>query len=806
MNNKLYLLFLFLPFILIQTASAETGKNYDIEQIDGNVFRWTSHPDRIWDGSQWKNYVYSETEGYIRFESAGISFEFYKDTCDFKLYEVGLIGITPPTIDSFSHALTIDSVPEVLPSCSAIYTTGPDGMQITAERGIFKTIYDIDYVKGLEWFHEVENDKGRDVDILIIDTCLNCIGEKETDQIIRFGNYMLDTKNDVHGTVSDTRADKDNYIIEYEKIISNGEKLIIDPTFSYTSGTKYTPRTQNDVGAACPTVGTTTLSSTHWIYKSDSASSSRCWRQSAEWNIAGIPDTADVDSIKLRLTTSGVTNMGTETCDFNSIESQPSTLSTSDLWDDIGDGTTFLASDTSCRINQTYEKTLPVSAISDLETNLSGAINWWGIGILLTDETRDASDHGVKFDNIELEVIYDQGVWNPGPPILPTVTNNLVNQINVTWTPDNATGVTGYALWNNSANSPNDWEWDWLANTANFTETDDFGFYLHTGLPGCDEMYYKIAAMSQNNGTNATSSKGKTFCNTDMVISQTISNIGDTFKVAGTIQLSNVNITSITLSENGTVTDTNSTGQNVTGITVVDFVFWERDITGGPRNLTSTVYGQDSSWVNVANETKGIGIREYNPSYSPADENPTIQGNVNHTVSRFDSDDGIQLKVNRIGGTLSDTWQIECIIQTNSQAIANKNLTTDWVGTWRNETNTGYFNTTWTGFQNNHGYITCFNEDQLFADTAYTDSSLALFGISAFDDTWGSMIGVPAGVFFIVMTAGMANKRTAPTWIVVLLGIAGLMATVGFFSLDPIVWGLALISGMLGLFVNQKIF
>lgn len=289
--------------------------------------------------------------------------------------------------------------------------------------------------------------------------------------------------------------------------------------------------------------------------------------------------------------------------------------------------------------------------------------------------------------------------------------------------------------------------------------------------------------------------------------------VGDTAKINGTITLTQalplpVTLDSIQLLKNNSQINLNNTNSTFSSIgQSINFgPFWNRLTTGAVYNFTVIATVDNSTGSQITNSSSTLATREYDSSYLPALDNPSIQGDVNATLTRFDGEDGILLKVNRLGVSTGDTWQIECIAQTNSEAAQTKDETQSWAGDWSNETNTGYFNTTYTGYANSHAYITCFNEDQLFTMTSFTNSSLALLGIQLFDDSYGAMLGVPVGVFFLVMTAGMANKRTAPTFIIVITGIAGTMATIGFFSFEPIVWGLALVTAMLGIFVNQKIF
>ena len=338
--------------------------------------------------------------------------------------------------------------------------------------------------------------------------------------------------------------------------------------------------------------------------------------------------------------------------------------------------------------------------------------------------------------------------------------------------------------------------------------------FLHSPLANCYESFYKVSAFSTQNGTNSTVAQGSDTCPFSATfLNSLVQNIGDMFRLSGDIQFSGGNITSLQLFENGTLTDTNSTIFNATTPTSVhttSYFFWEKADNQNVRNFTINVNGQTRFYQTQTHQLKQYVTEEYNPRYFDAIIQQ--QGRVNYTHSRFNDDDSIQLKVNRLNVPSGETWQIECIYQTVSQALDTQDTvvpespTRSWQGTWDNTTNTGYFNSTKTGVAGGHIYISCFNEDLLFSTVSYTNASLALFGIQAFNVTFGNYLGVPVGVFFVVLAGSMANKRTAPTWIVCLVGIAGIMSTIGFFTLEPIVWGLALVSAMLGLFVNQKIF
>ena len=65
-HKGISLLVLFIGFGIIP-AFAEVGSNFDREQIGDNTFKWTSHYERIWDGNQWANYLWSDNGNIIHF-------------------------------------------------------------------------------------------------------------------------------------------------------------------------------------------------------------------------------------------------------------------------------------------------------------------------------------------------------------------------------------------------------------------------------------------------------------------------------------------------------------------------------------------------------------------------------------------------------------------------------------------------------------------------------------------------------------------------------------------------------------------
>ena len=342
----------------------------------------------------------------------------------------------------------------------------------------------------------------------------------------------------------------------------------------------------------------------------------------------------------------------------------------------------------------------------------------------------------------------------------------------------------------------------WVNHIVNGTIVN---FYNHTGLSSGDDLVYQ---WRDRNGVGYSpwSSNASATTYEDTAGSGTVvfGNIGDELNATATITITAGSPAPLTLDrifiyENNTLVDTTTVSESFTPpeTKTIDSA-WHTISDDDPHEYAVA--------VRVSNTTDTITImttgnttltREYNPTYGPAID--TTEGQVNYTVTRFNALDGVQIKFNRI--TSSETWHGECLVQTTAQARLGNST-----GTTLEVNNTGYFNKTITGVANTHVYGTCTNAGELFSFVSYTNSSLALLGLSGFDDIYGGFIGVPVGIFFLVLVAAYASPRTAPIWLVVVLGMAGVMAATEIITLSNETWALALVAGILGLFVGRKFF
>jgi hypothetical protein len=478
--------------IPVGLAQAEVGKNFDTVDLGNGLTQWTSHYDRIWDGDSWENYLISNNPIQLEFESGNISFLFDKVSCDFKLLDPESKGIA---IEQYDFTLNIDGLPTVLPICNLeSFIQSEDRVSFTINRGLFKTLYDMNPSGSMEWTHEIDNNEGKATTYTIIETCTDCIVQSIDGNRIDFGFYTLDTKNEIHGTVKETRADKGDYIIQYEKTILDREKLIIDPSFGYTITTydAYVSSTLS-IGATCnATAGVNSTSAV--ITVPNSGSNGSCRRAAFEWDISSIPDNADIIDVRIRYDVNSVTYTDSG-CDWHAMEKQPSVSTNQVFYDDAKNGTEFVAASTQCT-TVTNDKILDLgsSADADLQANLPD--DWWAVGISYASEARPGSAGSIGFTDNANELLV---TWNP----LQDAVDDLVatdirgTAVDLSWTQPALNGATFHSYQVNSTTP-------WSSNVASISNNSTVSTSVTvTSLTGETQYSFRVGLRTTDGGINA---------------------------------------------------------------------------------------------------------------------------------------------------------------------------------------------------------------------------------------------------------------------------------------------------------------
>ena len=651
----------------------EEGSVYKKTDLGNNLVLWQSKLPQVFDGTNWKNYVYSDNPTYIRFESEGIAIDFFKDTCAFKLYDEGIIGDKNPSIESLSHTVKKDGI-EINLTCSiSPVTTTPESIsfETVSSDGITKVLtkYFIHYITGMEWTFEPENFDTKQSTIEITDSCYKCIPEKIDGDKIYFQDYIYDTKNNSidkftkedtgHHTLKEQKTIGEDFSFTYEVTLDKNEKAVIDPTFSSNNPTlDMYIATNVAAGAACPSASWTKVNTT--IVNTEAASDGAggdCSRGYFEWDISSIPDNAVVSDTDFKFDVQSVASA--RNCDYMEINNKASTTSAANVWTDIGDGTVFVNNDATCTTAGNDKLIdLGASADTDVMAHLSSALDWWAVGTKLESESRDASSHNSRIVDESgtsptpaptLEIVY---VGTPDAPTNLLTNTQSTSEIRIRWdAPSSCATITcsGYKIFRES---PTGNGWTVLVQNTTTQTTN----YNNTGLTAGTQYNYMVAAYNINGvGDNSTAHANYTITNAPTALTAT------------TISFTQINLA--WTAPSGTVNGYKIERESPVGggfATIVSNTT-TTDVTYSNTGLTqNTIYNYRVSAHNLGG-TSAISNTAFNTTFGNIIA--TLQFNFNRTG------DTIELlpRVNLTGGTPSPTITNIQILQ-NGSSINNTAL------------------------------------------------------------------------------------------------------------------------------------
>jgi len=128
----------------------------------------------------------------------------------------------------------------------------------------------------------------------------------------------------------------------------------------------------------------------------------------------------------------------------------------------------------------------------------------------------------------------------------------------------------------------------------------------------------------------------------------------------------------------------------------------------------------------------------------------------------------------------------------------------DQTGIVSNFTNVWYINDSQNIADTETVYVSC-NEDgtTLFSFTSFGPNRLG-GGIAQLDAVFGEWTGTPVALIFVLLVAGLFTGRSAPTGILLVLALIGVLGFIGMLTIDEAVWGFLLLAGVLGIFLGKR--
>lgn len=449
-------------------------------------------------------YILTNSTNSVKYETGSVSWIFDKPTCSFKLFNGGKINsVDDAVIESVSLTMQEEISPGVWQNtvhngmaCNVSVNELPDNkIQLIARQGNATIQYKeirFEQIAGLDlevWlktpnatfngqkFGWAESHvKSQDIDVkgqkfdvnlgqekkfLKSEMVDNTDGKKHDFAVVTEntkGRIIFNHKDSIHNTLTDVtikkyQSDKLQTVYNYHNAspLQIGQSLEIDPSYSSNNPTvDGWVRTASTTGTSCPT--TTNLkdtTSTTAEVHIGSTSDTTCARTFVEWDITSISDSATITDVDYSWDIASVTN-GIN-CDYNEMNTQPSAGGTTNqqIWNDIGDGTTFVSNDSNCA-SSGDNKSLDLGSSADADVQAQLSANWWALGVKFNSEVRDASFHssntsteeGSSTPNPTLDVVYSVSCTPDAPTGLGTGSYSTTG-MTVSWTaPTNCTMTT----------------------------------------------------------------------------------------------------------------------------------------------------------------------------------------------------------------------------------------------------------------------------------------------------------------------------------------------------------------------------
>ena len=455
-------------------------ETYTIEQIDEDTFSYTTHIPYINDKHEWKPYILGEDNSVVQVQVNGGKFVFDKNTGAVTIFNDEGIIIKSDSYVVRTAILNSDEWNNLEVNNSEVETIVSDNDDAVVisfvrenDEGQFITEYIISNgkVKTTAYFtnYIYENHKFAFTQTVSLPDSIISLNDMEdidlNDYIGQsFPREVLEENQDLILKIKDmyynsgigfenlwqVNIHENNTIsLDYANVEQTqtaiNETVELDPTFN-VAPTFASPGVNTTTGTTvCQSNSSSSWAWNHINYLGPWYTTNGCRAPMMEWDVSGIPDSANITDVKVNYDVPYVTNP--QSCKWNSIEQRGGTnpiTSTSDMWNDIQNisslnrtPVTYIANDANCQtVGTNYQVDLGSVADTHLEaqlnasTSVDGVANWFAVGTPFLNYNQNSAVQKSEFSNVSLSVAY---VLPPTTPTNLTGTFNSPN-IDLSWT------------------------------------------------------------------------------------------------------------------------------------------------------------------------------------------------------------------------------------------------------------------------------------------------------------------------------------------------------------------------------------